>query len=196
MNRLKNIILLIALAFFVNTIVAQKIAHVSLDSVMATMPETKMARDEVQNYLKGLESEILVMQTELETKYKDYMEKRESMSEPVKQNKEQDLNQLQQRIEAFKAQAGQDIQKKQGDLGAPILHKAKKAIEAVAKEGGYKYVLNTSVSANTALYSEPSDDIFLLVKKKLESMPVNKSVGTNSPGKVPLKANEAPKKGK
>ena len=45
----------------------------------------------------------------------------------------------------------------------------KKAIEAVAKENSYKYVLDTSTG--NVLYSEPADDILPLVKKKLDSMP-------------------------
>ncbi len=195
MNTFKNILFVALFFAFLPFANAQKIAHVSLDSIMATMPETKVARDEVQNYLKGFEGEILTMQTELETKYKDYLEKKETMSQPVKDNKEADINQLQKRIDDFKAQAGQDIQRKQAELGAPILQKAKKAIEAVAREGGYKYVLNAGTSNNGPLYSEPSDNIFDAVKKKLESMP--SATPTVKPiTKQPLKTGNPPKKTK
>ena len=150
---------------------AQKIAHVCLDSLIMVMPETKVATDATQNYKKGIEQEIVTMQTEFESKYKDYLEKKPTMSLPVIQNKEQDLQQLQQRIEAFKQQANQDIQAKYSELTSPILEKAKKAIEAAAKEGGFKYVLDTSPGNGSVLYSEPADDIFAAVKKKLDSMP-------------------------
>ena len=198
MNTIKKIIFTIIAVGCFTLVNAQKVAHVSLDSLMASMPETKAAKEAVQNYLKGFEAEILTMQTELEGKYKDYLDKKETMSEPVKQNKEQDLNQLQKRIEDFKAQAGQDIQRKQAELGAPILQKAKKGIEAVAKEGGYKYVLNTSLSSSGALYSEPSDDIFAAVKKKLDAMPAVNIPGANEKAKTSVKPapGTAPKKGK
>jgi len=148
---------------------AQKIAHISLDSLVSVMPETKVAKDVAQNYLKTLDGEMLAMQTELETKYKDYVEKEATMSEPVKQNKQADFQQLQKRIEDFRNQASQDYQRKYAELTAPIMDKAKKGIEAAAKEGGYKYVLDTS--AGYVLYFEPSDDIFVAVKKKLDAMP-------------------------
>jgi outer membrane protein len=46
-----------------------------------------------------------------------------------------------------------------------MLAKAKKSVEEVAKENGYKLVIDSS--QGTLLYSEPSDDIMALVKKKL-----------------------------
>lgn len=164
---------------------AQKIAHISLDSLVMVMPETKIAKDVASNYLKSLDQEMLTMQTEFEAKYKDFLEKEATMSEPVKQNKQADLQQLNKRIEDFRNQASQDYQKKYGELTAPIMEKAKKGIEAVAKDGGYKYVFDTSVG--NVLYCEPSDDIFNAVKKKLDSMPAANIPGAaaNAPAKDP-----------
>lgn len=148
---------------------AQKIAHISLDSLITMMPESKTAQDVAQKYLKDLESTVATMQTELETKYKDYMDKEPTMSDLVKKTKQDELQSLNKRIEDFKAQAQEDYQRKYGELSKPIYEKAKKAIEAVAKENSYKYVLDSSTG--NILYSEPSDDILQLVKKKLDSMP-------------------------
>lgn len=151
---------------------AQKTAHLSFDSLISLMPETKTATDAAQNYLKGLEQELVAMQSEFETKYKDYLEKQPTMSDLLKKTKEEDLQQLQTRIQDFQRQAEQDYKRKQNELTAPIMEKAKKGIEAVAKEGGYKYVLDTSPQSTAVLYSEQGDDILNAVKKKLDSMPL------------------------
>jgi outer membrane protein len=151
---------------------AQKIAHLSFDSLVSMMPETKTATDAAQNFLKGLEQESVAMQAEFENKYKDYMEKEAGMSDMIKRTKQEDLQQLQTRIQDFQRQAEQEFRKKQAELTAPIYEKAKKGIEAVAKESGYKYVLDTSIQNSTVLYSESSDDILMTVKKKLDSMPL------------------------
>jgi outer membrane protein len=174
---------------------AQKIAHISLDSLVSVMPETKLAKEAAQAYYKGIENESISMQTELETKYQKYMQEEATMSEVVKKNKQEELNQLQRRIEDFKMQAQQDYQKKSGELTAPIMEKAKKGIEAVAKEAGYKYVLDTSVG--NVLYYEAADDIFAAVKKKLDSMPMANIPGATTGGvKDPKKpANNTPPKG-
>ncbi|MGZ3899990.1 MAG: OmpH family outer membrane protein [Bacteroidia bacterium] len=184
---LKKTVLAIAAVGCLTYANAQKIAHISLDSLVSIMPETKTAKDAAQAYYKGIENESISMQTELETKYQKYMQEEATMSEVVKKNKQEELNQLQRRIEDFKMQAQQDYQRKSAELTAPIMEKAKKGIEAVAKEGGYKYVLDTSVG--NVLYSEPADDIFVAVKKKLDSMPLATIPGGNStsPTKDPKK---------
>lgn len=171
---------------------AQKIAHVDLDSLVSMMPETKTAKDVAQKYLKDLESTVASMEEELQKKYNDYLTNEATMSDLVKKTKQDELNSLQRRIEDFKMQAQQDYQKKYGELTAPIMEKAKKAIESVAKEGGYKYVLDTSVG--NVLYSEPAEDVLLPVKKKLDSMPLATIPGANNGTEKP-KTNPAPKSG-
>src|SRR4051812_48670618 len=156
---MKRVALVIAATGCLTIAQAQKTAHIRLDSLVGLMPETKIAKDVAQNYLKNIESELAAMQNEFESKYKDYLEKEPTMSDLLKKNKQEDLQQLQKRIEDFRAQAQQDYQKKYAELTAPIMDKAKKGIESVAKEGGYKYVLDTSIENTSVLYSEPSDDI-------------------------------------
>ncbi|HOZ86717.1 MAG TPA: OmpH family outer membrane protein [Bacteroidia bacterium] len=178
---IKKVALIIAATGCLTFAEAQKIAHVNLDSLVSGMPETKIASDAAQTYFKGLEQESIAMQTELENKYKDYMEKEAGMSDLLKKTKNEDLQQLQRRIEDFRNQATQDYQRKTAELTAPIMDKARKAIESVAKEGGYKYVLDTSSQNPTVLYSEPSDDILAAVKKKLDAMPAAVIPGVTPP---------------
>lgn len=195
-NPVKKSIVAIAAIFCVSFSQAQKIAHLSFDSLVSMMPETKMATEAAQVYYKGLEQEVIAMQTELENKYKDYLEKEAGMSELAKRNKQEDLQQLQTRIQDFQQKAEMDVKRKQGELTAPIFEKAKKAIELVAKENSYKYVLDTSVQNTTVLYSESSDDILGLVKKKLDSMPAAVVPGTKPEGTGGIKPPQKPAGGK
>ncbi|MDI1353945.1 MAG: OmpH family outer membrane protein [bacterium] len=188
----KKAALLIAAVTCFGFVNAQKIAHLSLDSLITLMPETKTATEAAQIYFKGLEQESIAMQTEFESKYKDYMEKEAGMSELLKKNKQEDLQQLQTRIQDFQRQAEQEYRKKQAELTAPIYQKAKKGIEAVAKEGGYKYILDTSVQSTSVLYSESSDDVLLLVKKKLDAMPLAEVPGTSPQGTGGIKSPPSP----
>ena len=69
---------------------AQKIAHVQLDSLITMMPESKVAQDLAQGYLKDLEKQVATMETELQTKYQSYMADAAGMSDLVKQTKEKE----------------------------------------------------------------------------------------------------------
>lgn len=102
------------------------------------------------------------------------------MSDLIKQTKEKELQDLQKRIQDFQQQAQSDLQKKNDELSKPIYEKANKAIAAVAKENGYKYILDSSVG--TVLYSEPSDDVITLVMKKLGITSLNVPKAAGVPG--------------
>lgn len=132
------------------------------------------------------------MSSEYETKLNAYQQDAATMSDLVRKTKEEELIGMQKRIEDFRMQAQQDYQRKSAELTAPIMDKAKKGIEAVAKEGGYKYVLDTS--AGNVLYSEPSEDILMQVKKKLDAMPAAAIPGANGTtgGVKPPKGGTAP----
>ncbi len=188
---IKKAVFIFAAVACTSVLSAQKIAHLSLDSLVSLMPETKTAKEVAQNYLKSLEGEVAKMSDEFQKKYTDYMSTGEGLPELVRKSKEEELTQMQRRIEDFRAQAQQDYQKKYGELTAPIMDKAKKGIEVVAKEGGYKYVLDTSMG--NVLYTEPAEDILMAVKKKLDSMPLATIPGTGGNANTPPKKDPNPK---
>lgn len=164
-NIFKIAVIGVALVISSFTASAQKVAHINLDSLITLMPESKVAQQAVQDYAKQLEQQITTMQTELQTKYEAFQKDAPNMAPIVKESKEKELNDLNQRITDFQQQAQADYQKKSADLSKPVYEKAKKAIDQVAKEAGYKYVLDTSTGL--VLYSEPTEDIISAVMKKL-----------------------------
>jgi outer membrane protein len=189
-NTLKSIVVGVVVLMSSFTANAQKIAHVNLDSLISIMPESKVAQQAVQDYAKQLEKQVTDMQTELQTKYAEYQEKSKDLAEVIRANKEKELNDLNQRIQDFQQQAQTEYQKKSAELSKPVYEKAKKAIDQVAKENGYKYVLDTSTGL--VIYNEPADDIFSLVVKKLGiTIPANP---TPAASKTLAPTTPAPKK--
>ncbi|OFY82259.1 MAG: hypothetical protein A3F72_09510 [Bacteroidetes bacterium RIFCSPLOWO2_12_FULL_35_15] len=164
-NTFKLIVVGIAVMLISFSANAQKIAHINLDSLITLMPESKTAQLAVQDYSKQLQDQVTAMQTELQTKYEEYQAKSKDMPEVVRAAKEKELNDLNQRIQDFQQQAQTDYQKKSAELSKPVYEKAKRAIDQVAKDAGYKYVLDTSTGL--VLYMEPSEDIIGMVIKKL-----------------------------
>lgn len=149
--------------------IAQKIGHIQLDSLISIMSETKQAQELAQGYMKDLEKQVTSMQSEFDGKYQEYTANEASYTDLVKKTKMEELQTLNQRIQDFRTQAQQDYQKKSNELSKPIYDKAKKAIDMVAKESGYKYVFDTSTGV--VLFHEQGDDLFAAVKKKLDTMP-------------------------
>lgn len=165
----KSLILLFAamLAFSASAFAQKtvKLGHINSSDLMQIMPGKDSAQAAFEAEVKILEGELKAMQDELEKKLNDYRERKSQMTELIRTTKEQELNDLDQRIQVYQQNAQKKLQEKEAELLQPIIDRAKQAISDVAKENGYTYIFDTSAGA--VLYQQDSDDILNLVKKKL-----------------------------
>jgi outer membrane protein len=168
MKKIIGITLLLGLTI-ASSVNAQKIGHIALDSLLKSMPESDSARKVGQGYYQQLEMTIESMQKELQSKNQDYQQNSPKYTELVKQTKQQELQDLYQRIQNFQQQAQGSLQRFNDSITRPIITKAKNAVNAVAKEHGYKLIIDTS--SGIVLYSEEGDDVFALVAEKLGIKP-------------------------
>jgi len=145
-----------------------KFGHINLQALIQVMPERTAAEADYNKQAKDLEEMLTDMQKELETKYTEYLGKRDSLSEIVRKAKETDLQDLQQKIQNFTQVAQQQLSQKQNEMLKPIFEKAQKAVSDVAKEKGLLFVFDVSGELGTVLYySNASLDILPLAKTKL-----------------------------
>ena len=115
---------------------------------------------------KTLQDELKTMSAELEKKYADYQKNSPKMEATIKDLKEKELRDMQSRIQEFQESAQENVRKKETELLKPIIEKAKSTIGAIAKEGGYAYVFDSS-PGTPLLYKPEGDNIMGAVKKKL-----------------------------
>jgi len=169
MKNLVKIFIVVALFFGCSFVsLAQnpvKIGYIDFNTLLAAMPGIDSVKIKLQNYQQSLTNQMDAMKSEFENKYMDYQSQASGMSDLIKQTKEKELSDLQARIDAFQQKANQDLQAKQQELVAPFIEKAKVAVQEIAKEHKFTYVLNSI--EDVVIYKEPSDDIMPLVKKKL-----------------------------
>lgn len=166
---MKKLLLVLLMSGLVATGFSQqkiKLGHLNSNDLLEAMPEKAQAQKSLQDYSKQLEDQLVAMQDELEKKYNEYLEKKDTYTDLIKKNKEEELTSLQQRIQTFQSNAQQDLQKKEQELLKPIIDKAKKAIEDVSKENGYTYIFDSG-TGSLLYFPKDSDDILPLVKKKL-----------------------------
>ena len=165
----KSLILLFAamLAFSASAFAQKtvKLGHINSSDLMQIMPGKDSAQAAFEAEVKILDGELKAMQEELEKKLNDYQERKSQMTELIRSTKEQELNDLNQRIQIYQQNAQKKLQEKEAELLQPIIDRAKQAISDFAKENGYTYIFDTSDGA--VLYQQDSDDILNLVKKKL-----------------------------
>lgn len=164
----KIIVAMVALLAFAGTATAQKtikLGHINSNALMEIMPGRDTAMTLLQKEVEDLQAEMETMKKEYENRVNDYLAKKDQLSELIRKTKESDLQAMGARIEEFQANAQTLLEKRQEELLKPIVDRAKGAIEEVGKENGYTYIFDSGIG--TVLYSQDSDDIMPLVKKKL-----------------------------
>jgi outer membrane protein len=142
-----------------------KFGHVNAAELINLMPERKTAMARMDTVTKEMEKQLQEMAAEFRAKQEKYVADAPKLTDLLKADREAELQNLSTRIQNFQQQAEESLQGKQQELMDPIISKAKKAIEQVAKENGYTYIFDTSTGA--LLFWEESDNVINMVKKKL-----------------------------
>lgn len=161
---MKNIVL-IAATLLSTAVFGQKLGHINSNDLLLAMPERSSIEADIQSYAQELESQMTTMSKEYQAKVQKYQSMEATMTEAIKQDKIAEITNLEERISKFQQSAQKDLQAKEETMLKPLIDKAKKAIEDVAKENGYTYIFDSGVGV--LLYQKESDNIMPLVKKKL-----------------------------
>ncbi|MDL2231328.1 OmpH family outer membrane protein [Porphyromonadaceae bacterium OttesenSCG-928-L07] len=145
---------------------AIKLGHIESDKLIAAMPEMEKAKTTLESKQAEIEKEMMNLREQYQTKITEYSQNRNTYSDIIRTSKEQELEELGQRIQRFEEIASNEFRKSQEDLLRPIMDKATNAIREVAKENGFTYIFD--LNSGAILYNaENSTDILPLVKKKL-----------------------------
>jgi outer membrane protein len=170
MRRLISIAsLMIILALAGQSAIAQnfKFGHINSDELIQSMPEYDSATVKLEKFRKELVNALELMQVELNTKSEAYQKESKNLSDIVKQTKEQELMDMQKRIQDFQTNAQTQLQNKQTEVFQPIYTKVDKAIKDVGKENGFFYVFDVAKGALLYFDETKSISIMALVKTKL-----------------------------
>ncbi len=104
------------------------------------MPEYDSAIVVLEDLSVKLSNELELMQVELNNKVVAYNNDVNNYTAAVRQAKEQELNDLNNRIQAYQATAQEEMETKQNELVLPIYSKIQNAINAVGQENGFTYI--------------------------------------------------------
>lgn len=163
---MKKILLIAAMALVSSAAFAQKFAHVNSQEVLQLMPQMDDVRSKVDAMQKDNEEVMKAMYDEFQTKYQTYQQKGSTWTAAVRESKEKELSDIQNRIQETQQSMQQEMQQIYNNLTAPVMQACQDAIAKIAKEGGYIYVFD----AAAVVYLDPAQsvDITPAVRKELK----------------------------
>jgi len=162
-------VILISVAF---TVASSKIGYCDVTTIIQIMPEYEKAKATLESEITKYQNQAEQMQVEFNNKYKEYTDNAalaktdpNKWSPAIQTVKEQELQQLQQRIQDFQQTAQEDIQNKQVELFNGVQAKVDSVIDVVISENNYLFIIENlqDIRVNKTLL----DDISPNVKQKL-----------------------------
>ena len=143
---------------------AQKFGHINTQELFSQMPEVAVVKLKMDTIQGQYEAQLASMNEEIQKKMQDYQAQEATMADAVKQIRQQELQEMNQRFQLFYQTAEQDIQKKQQELLTPVHERMAKAIKAVGERENYTYIFDSQAMVhigNDAIDATPA------VKKEL-----------------------------
>jgi outer membrane protein len=142
-----------------------KYGYINRDELFKAMPDYDSATVQLEKTRTELQNQLAGMQNDLNIKTASLNNEGSSLSDFVRQNRQEELKNLNVRIQLFQVRANQQLEDKKDQLFQPVLLKADNAIKEVAKEQGFIFILDEA----QLLYSDEKKctNIMPQVKAKL-----------------------------
>lgn len=167
-----------ALALFaslsINAQTSVKIGWTNVQYILQSLPDAKEIQTKLNTERAQYEKLFNEKLAEGQKLMEDYQKNAATMSAVIKADKEKSLQNKQQELQELQQNSETAIQAKQQELLTPVMDKIQTAIDAVAKENGYTFVLNSESDfggSPVLLVAPDSDNITNLVLKKLGVTP-------------------------
>lgn len=159
----------IIVVFMGQNIMAQnlKFGHINSDQLIQALPEFDSATVKLEKFRKDLVNALELMSVELNNKSDAYNKESKNLTDIVKQTKEQELVDMNRRIQEFQTNAQTQLQDKQTELFQPIYVKVDKAIKDVGKENGFTYLFDVAKGSLLYFDETKSTNVLPLAKAKL-----------------------------
>lgn len=167
MRKAIKLTLAVVLVMSASSLFAQKFGRINTGEIIGAMPEMKEMQTNLEAFGKTLQESIEAINVEYTTKLQDYQKNYNTLPEATREMKAKDLQDLMTRREQYQQAAQQDYEKKYNELMAPVIEKAKKAIDKVSAAGAFLFVFDTS-TGSLAYFDETNlTDIAPQVKQEL-----------------------------
>lgn len=166
----KIVIALVAFLACSGLLRAQKIGYINTETILSEIPAYVAAQSQLDALSDKYKAAIETEMGKIETLYQNYQATRNSMSAAQRQNAENEIISKERVVqEKQKIYFGEEgiMAKKAEELLSPIRQEVSKAIEDVAKLGGYDLIIDLAAVQGVVYKNEKLDlTQFVLVRYK------------------------------
>src|ERR1035437_3631574 len=139
---MKKLIGFLLLLMVLQNINAQKYGYLNKEELYMSMPDYDSATVQVEKLRKEFENQLAAMQNELSIKTASLNNESANISEFLRKNRQEELNNLNVRIQLFSVKATSQLEDKKNQFLQPVIARVDNAIKAVAEDQGFIFVID------------------------------------------------------
>ena len=141
---MKKLFVIALAALATLTASAQTFGKVNFNELVMLAPEMDAAREAIAASQKEAEETYSAMVEEYQGKLNQYQQKQATWTAAIKESKERELMEIQNRIQEFQQSISQELQQQQNQLTAPIQEKVNQVVIDIAKSKGFVALFDVS----------------------------------------------------
>ena len=145
-----------------------KFGYTNVEYILSFLPETKQVQSEVAAYGTQLQNQLQSKITDFQSKADAFQKTAATMTDLIRADKQEELQNLQASIQKFQNEAQTSIAQKEQDLFKPLFEKISNAISVVSEREKFTHVFSSGAAGlDVLLYAQPTDDISNLIFSEL-----------------------------
>ena len=148
---------------------AQKFALVNMDYVLRNLPDYEMANEQLNQVSQRWEKEIVALQKEAETMYKNYQADMVFLTQEQQNKRAEEVAAKEKEVAELRSKyfgPEGELYKKRQSLMKPIQENIYNAVKAVSEERKYQVIFDRA-SSQSIIFASPTIDVSNEVHAKL-----------------------------
>jgi outer membrane protein len=146
---------------------AFKFGYLSYDSVMVAMPEYAELQTNMAQLREQYEAEQKRVENDFNKKYEEFLDGQASFPKTILQKRQSELQEMLDKSIDFKKQSQKMLSDAEAGMMEAVKTTINMAVNLIAQEHGYAFVLNTDKEAVTFINPALGEDITEAVKQLL-----------------------------
>ncbi len=138
---LRNIFLFLTIAISLSA-AAQKFGYVDHEAILADLPAALEAKAKLNETSQNYRVEFDKLQAEMDRKFQEYQALGPNTPESIKKRRQQEIEELDMKIQQFRATVQQELESLEQNLMTPVRQSLEQAIRQVGQQGDYICIFN------------------------------------------------------
>ena len=145
-----------------------RFGYFSYQEVFKSMAGYSIAMKHIDDLRKQYDAEMKRVEEEFNKKYEEFLDGQKDFAPSIREKRQAELQEMMEKNIAFKQEARRLIRQAEEEAMAPLKERLSSALNALGKEKGYAFIINTDNNTLPFVNELMGEDISVPLKERLK----------------------------